>query len=96
MRLEGIECPYCGDTNTRAYQTEKVCIWDNKFYECMKKEFGENQLKSNASDNIIYRCKCDNCEKHFSSMIEMNISVKNIISKESISELMNLKVNECS
>ena len=65
MKLDGMKCPYCGKLNTHAYQVDEVCIWDDKFYECMKKEFGENRLKSGSSDNVIYRCYCNECEKYF-------------------------------
>lgn len=95
MKLDRMKCPYCGKTNTHAYQVEKVCIWDDNFYQCMEKEFGENQLKSGSCDNVIYRCECDECEKHFSAMVEMEISVKNVMSMESASNLMRLKLNEC-
>ena len=92
MKLDGMKCPYCGKVNTHAYKVDKVCIWDDEFYECMKKEFGENRLKSGSSDNVIYRCHCNECEKYFSAMVEMEISVKNIVLMDSTSELLGLKV----
>ena len=93
MKLDGMKCIYCGSTNTHAYQMERATLWDDDFYESMRKEFGENGvLLSGNCDNVIYRCRCNECEKHFSSMTKLKVEVEEVISMENTEELMRIRV----
>ena len=44
MKLDGMKCPSCGKVNTHAYQVDKVCIWDDEFYDGMKKNLEKIDL----------------------------------------------------
>lgn len=94
MKLDGMKCPYCSGKNTHAYQMEKAVLWDDSFYKTMEKEFGENRFLYSSCENAIYRCKCNDCERYFSSMVKMNVEVTEIISMENTNELMSLKMRQ--
>lgn len=93
MKLDNVKCPYCGGENTHAYQLENCNIWDDGFYSSMKNEYKGNLLRVYSGDNVIYNYTCESCEKHFSAIVEIDATVKNVITKENAVELMNLTVN---
>lgn len=94
MKLDGMKCFYCGKTNTHAYQLEKATLWDDEFYKVIEKEFGENRLFSGSCENVIYRCKCKDCGKSFSTMVKLKVEIEDMISMENTGELMGLKISE--
>ena len=93
MKLDGMKCFYCAGRNTHAYQLEKATLWDDKLYESMEKQFGENRLVSNSCENVIYRCICGDCGQHFSAMVKLKIEINEIILMETTGELIALKEN---
>lgn len=93
MKLDGMKCYYCGKSNTHAYQLEKATLWDDSFYKVMEKEFGEDQLLYSSCESAVYRCKCADCGKSFSTMVKLNVEVTDIISMETTDELMSLKIS---
>lgn len=94
MKLDGMKCHYCGKSNTHAYQLEKASLYDDGFYKVMEKEFGENRLLSGSCENAIFRCKCNDCGKFFSTMVKLKVEVGDMISMKTTEELMQLKVNK--
>lgn len=93
MKLNEIKCPHCGNTNTRVYAIENASIWDDSHYDTLKQSFTRDLLKMNSHDNVIYSYTCKNCGNYFGAMVEMNISVKNIVVKNNVDELKRLKNN---
>lgn len=94
MKLDGMKCPHCGSNNTYALRYERAGIWDDETYKALGKEFGENRLLSGSTDNMIYECKCDDCEKHFAAMAILEVKVKKMISRKTMGEVMGLHVKE--
>lgn len=90
MKLDGMKCPHCGGNNTYAWQIERTNLFDDRTYEVLKREF-ESPLLSTDTDNVIYKCKCEECEKHFSTMVLLEVKIKKTICKKTIQEVMSLK-----
>lgn len=94
MKLDGMKCPNCGSENTHVWQNEETNIWDDSTYKFFLEEFGENQLLSGSTENVIYKCKCSNCEMHFSAMAILDVKVKKMITRKTTKEIKRLKVSE--
>lgn len=94
MKLDGMKCPNCGSENTHAWKIERTSIWDDSTYEFFQKEFGEGRILSGSTENVIYTCKCNGCEKHFSSMAILDVKIKKMITRKNIEEIEWLKVSE--
>lgn len=93
MKLDGMKCPHCGSNNTHAWQIEKASLWDDGFYKTMKVEF-ENPLLSSSTENVVYKCVCNDCKKHFGAMVILDVKVKGTICKVTTEEIMQLKESE--
>lgn len=94
MKLDGMKCPHCGSSNTYAWNIERASIWDDRTYAVLRKEFGEDIPLSGSVENVIYTCKCNGCEKHFSSMAILDVKIKKMITRKNIEEIEWLKVSE--
>ena len=94
MKINGMKCPRCGSNNTHEWQIEKAIIFDDSTYEAIEKEFEKRQLLSTSTDNVIYRCKCDDCGKHFATMAILEVKAKKVISRGTVEEVMRLKAGE--
>lgn len=76
MKINGMECPHCGSTNTYKWKIVKATILDDSAYEAIEKEFGESRLLYTSTDNVIYRCKCNDCAKYFVTMAALEVKAK--------------------
>ena len=94
MKLDGMKCPHCGSKNTHAYQCERAGLWDDSTYDVLRKEFGDNRFLFGSTESVIYKCKCQDCKKHFASIALLEVKVREIISKETLRDVMGLTVTE--
>lgn len=94
MKLDGMKCPHCGSYNTYTWHFESASIHDDSIYEAQEKESVENRMLSKSADNVVYRCKCADCGKYFASMALLEVKTKKVISRETLEDVMSLKVSE--
>ncbi len=94
MKLKGtIRCPYCGEnTNTRTIAALRTHLWDDEEVKEFKSYFKEEIPITDTCDNVVYKCKCENCNKYFSALITFkNIEVDLAISSDDTFNLLHLK-----
>lgn len=82
MKYPEIKCCYCGSTDTHVWKLERCSIYSDDIRKMLFEQFGDRTSLSNRSDNIIYRAKCNCCDKYFSAMFRVNIDVREVVVKE--------------
>lgn len=75
MKIGTVKCPKCESVNTWQYQREDCKIWDNSFHETMNSQFPD---MPRSNDTIQYRCKCGDCENHFSIKLTLKCEVEDM------------------
>lgn len=76
MKLhENLKCPYCNGSNVYCYLIDEVKIWDESVHDDSFKK-----ARYLSEDHIIYKVKCDDCDKHFNVYLQLkNIEPGDII-----------------
>lgn len=79
MKIKGkIKCPNCKSTKIHLWKIESTNIWEDGNHETMIKAFGDGARVSGSTDNAIYKCRCEDCETYFNTMVLMKVEVENI------------------
>lgn len=91
MKLNGMECPNCGSKNTYAHSCVQTDLWDDEVYGTAEMRPERGHLLSESGDNAIFEYKCENCEKHFFSLVFFRAEVKRTVTGKTIGEIEALK-----
>ena len=92
MKIEGkIKCPNCGSKINHLWKVESANIWDDGNHQTMIQAFREGARVSGSTDNVIYNCHCETCEKYFTTMVLMKVEVEGIVTGMDLYDVESVK-----